>query len=600
MLEGCGRYAEHIVERVTDSVLRFRTALTNTGSRPFTIERLDSFSLSGIGPYSCDRREGDVTLIRVRSRWSEEGLVERIDPYDISFQCSWSFDHGKAEKWGGIGSMSNLCYLPLSGAEFPREGVAYALMTEACGSWQTEFYRESDPIGWGSGQADFYFGHWQKTLAPGERIETCAAYFTCCKGTFDDCCRSLVRMQEKEFPVRFECEKSLPVIFNEYCSTWGRPEQEKVRCLAEAAKNAGTDYFVIDAGWTRNGREATDTMGDWIPSDALYPDGLKATVDYIRALGMRPGIWFEWEGLGSDSEACKNHPDWLLARQGLPISCGTRRFTDFRKPEVRAFFTQKVTDRISRLGIGYLKTDYNENIGIGCDGAESLGEGLRSHMLAVKECYGALRNMPDLVLEICSAGGMRIEPGFMRIADQFSCSDTHECDEGGIVAANMQRFLHPAKSQIWAVARADDSPERLAHTLSKTFLGRMCLSGDIDSLNARLSELVKSAVDFYRLAAPVIARGDSYWFKEGLRDFRHMDGAFAVVRRGDNGQTLVVINAYNRKEYSVSHPALSGSIEATFGCGRERFELKGDTLKAGNLAPVRAGVAVLIRRDRGR
>lgn len=29
VLEGCGRYAEHIVERVTDSVLRFRTALTN-------------------------------------------------------------------------------------------------------------------------------------------------------------------------------------------------------------------------------------------------------------------------------------------------------------------------------------------------------------------------------------------------------------------------------------------------------------------------------------------------------------------------------------------------------------------------------------------
>lgn len=594
VLEGGGRRAEHFAERVTDDVVRFHVALTNTGSAPFTVERLDSFSLSGVGPFSCEFREGELTLVRVRSRWSLEGVVERIDPYDIDFQCSWSYYHGKAEKWGGIGSMPDLSYMPLSGVELPKENVAYAVLTETDGSWQTEFFRESEPVGWGSGRADFYFGQWQKTLAPGERLETCAAYFTCCEGRFDDCCRRLVRMQATEFPVRLPAERSLPVVFNEFCATWGSPEERRVLELARAAAEAGAEYFVIDAGWYKT-EGKWENIGDWRPSPALFPDGMKALADRIRALGLRPGIWFEWEGASTDSDAWRDHADAMLTRQGQRIRCGDRGFWDLRTETGRTFFREWVLGRLKEWGMGYLKTDYNENIGIGCDGAESLGEGLRQQMLAVKQCFAELRVLPDFVLEICSSGGMRIEPGFMRIADQFSCSDTHECDEGGIVAADMQRLLHPAKSQIWAVIRADDTPERMAHTLSKAFLGRMCLSGDLDRLDEERFALVKRAVDFYRRAVPVILNGDSYLFREGLRDYRRLDGVFASVRAGDGGDTLVVIGAYNRPEYRVSHPALKGRIAETFGCGRERFALDGDTLTVGNLAAC-GGVAVRIAR----
>ena len=41
------------------------------------------------------------------------------------------------------------------------------------------------------------------------------------------------------------------------------------------------------------------------------------------------------------------------------------------------FLTNRVVEQLDKLGFGYLKVDYNETIGIGCEGAESLGEGLR-------------------------------------------------------------------------------------------------------------------------------------------------------------------------------------------------------------------------------
>ena len=105
-------------------------------------------------------------------------------------------------------------------------------------------------------------------------------------------------------------------------------------------------------------------------------------MDAIHNAGMKAGIWFEFEMAGRDEPDCFTKTDWLLTRDGQPITAGDRRFWDMRKPEVQEYLAHRVIDFLRSNGIDYMKVDYNETIGLGCDGAESLGEGLYEQILA--------------------------------------------------------------------------------------------------------------------------------------------------------------------------------------------------------------------------
>lgn len=121
-------------------------------------------------------------------------------------------------------------------------------------------------------------------------------------------------------------------------------------------------------------------------------------------------------------------------------------FFDFRKKEVTEYLKRRVIDTLNENKIKYIKIDYNENIGMGADGAESPGEGLRLHIERVVEFFKALRNaVPELVMEICSSGGMRHEPLFQTLGSMVSFSDAHENFDGAVVAADLHRVMQPAR-----------------------------------------------------------------------------------------------------------------------------------------------------------
>ena len=58
-----------------------------------------------------------------------------------------------------------------------------------------------------------------------------------------------------------------------------------------------------------------------------------------------------------------------------------------------------------------MKMDYNDTVGMGCDGYESIGEGLRQNMAAAREFVEKVKKeIPGIVLENCASGGHRLEP----------------------------------------------------------------------------------------------------------------------------------------------------------------------------------------------
>jgi alpha-galactosidase len=226
------------------------------------------------------------------------------------------------------------------------------------------------------------------------------------------------------------------------------------------------------------------------------------------------------------------------------IDTDNRRFLDMRKEETHAYLEERVIGLLRQCGFGYIKIDYNDCIGIGCDDPDGLGEGLRQNMQGTLRFFRRLREaIPELWIENCASGGHRLEPSLMAVSDMASFSDAHECPEIPIIAAALHRVILPAQSQIWAVLQAGDSLRRINYSLINTFLGVMCLSGDVIHLSEEQWAKVTEGIAFYRQVRDIIRDGVSTFHGDVSESWRHPEGWQAVVRTCGEG-TLAVIHTF--------------------------------------------------------
>ncbi|HUH97796.1 MAG TPA: alpha-galactosidase [Anaerolineales bacterium] len=539
----------HLRYRQGDEALTFFTAIRNDGSEKLSLEMVSSFSFGGITPFASDDAPDRLHFHRFRSFWSAEGRHISQPIEELHLERSWSGHGVRAERFGQVGSMPVNSYHPFAAIEDRRAGVFWGAALAWPGSWQMELYRRDDQLSLSGGLADRELGHWYKNLGPGESFTSPLAYVTTVEGDFDDLCQRLTAMQSRAVEQAPESEQTLPVLVNEFCTTWGNPTHERVCALTKRLKRSGVKYFVIDAGWYRGENGNWDlNQGEWTPSPELFPDGIDSTAKFIREQGLIPGIWFEIEVVGSQSKMLDQMVDHFLKRDGIPIVAGQRRFWDFRDPWVHDYLYEKVIHFLREAGFGYIKVDYNETIGIGVDGAESLGEGLRQHILCVQDFFREIRKeLPDLVIEVCASGGHRLEPSMLALASMASFSDAHESPEIPIIAANLQRLILPRQSQIWAVLHPSDSSQRLLYSLASGFLGRLCLSGEIDELDEKQWTLVQDIIRFYYRVAPIIKNGRSRLHQHFGLSWQHPKGAQAVLRTCiDNRQALLVVHTFGK------------------------------------------------------
>lgn len=541
--DGC-EAGHHLVWNKADAALTCHSTFTNGSGSAVKLELLSSFSLCGLSPFDSADSSGRLFVHRFRSGWSAEGRHECRSIEELHLERSWSGASGFSERFGQLGTMPVRKWFPFCAIEDRAAGVFWGAQLAWAGSWQIEVYRQHDDVCLSGGLADREFGHWMKTLAPGETLTSPSATVSCVAGSFDDLCDRLTAMQDSAVNAQPEVEQDLPVVFNEWCTTWGDPSHENLLAIADRLQDSGVRYLVIDAGWYKqDGTDWSSGHGDWNPSSTLFPNGLKATADAIRERGLIPGLWFEMETVGLQSASFKLGKHFIT-RDGIPVTVRERRFWDLNDPAAIEFLTSKVIDLLESCGFGYLKVDYNETAGLGCDHPDSQGEGLRRQIEGTYRFFERIRErLPHLVIENCSSGGHRLEPSMLALTAMSSFSDAHELVEIPIIAANLHQLILPRQNQIWAVLHPTDSLQRIRYSLAATFLGRMCLSGGIEKLPAASWDLTRAAVSLYQKAAPVIKHGVSRRFSALGASWRHPRGWQAVVRISDQ-QTLVVIHAF--------------------------------------------------------
>jgi len=519
-----------------------RVEAENGGDSPITLEMLSSGTVGGLTPFDEGEAPDSMEVTTALSSWSAEGRFVTESLEDAGLEPSWARHGVRVKKIGAVGSLPVNGYFPFVAVHDRLRDVTWAASLEASSSWQLELRRKDSGLSLSGGLADYDFGHWAKTLSPGERFVTPSLYITAAAGDAEKASQRLLDLQERNRPKTLSLP---PVMFNEYCTTWGVPSHENLTSIVDKLRGRDIEYLVIDAGWYKNEKyDWSMTGGDWVPAEKLlFPEGFRKTVDMIRAAGMIPGLWFESETCGPKS-ALHEKEDWFLTRNGTIVDTGSRRFLDMRKPEVQAYLDEKVIGQLKEYGFGYIKNDYNDNIGVGADDPDSLGEGLRQSVEGSKAFFRRLRReIPGLVMENCASGGHRLEPSLMALFDMASFSDAHECVSIPIIAANLHRLILPIQSQIWAVLHGSDSLRRLHYSMVNTFLGAMCLSGDIYTMNGEQWALVDRDIDFYRKVRHLIAHGDSRVRQAGVTSWSDPKGYQWVIR--ENGsEALVTLHTF--------------------------------------------------------
>lgn len=541
------RLIHHLVWLKNMPYVRISCTFENQSKTNCCLEMFESFSLGGLSPYMQGDGNGTLWLHRVRSVWSQEGRHEAIPVEDLQLEPAWDPHAVRCERFGQAGSMPVNRFFPFAAIEDRKNHVFWGAQIAHPASWQMEVYRKDNGLALSGGLADRELGHWMKNVEPGKNFTTPEAIVsTAHTDSFDIFTGRLTTAGLVEgFLKAPESEQDLPIVFNEYCTTWGNPSHENICEIVDAIKGKGFKYFVIDCGWYKeNGIPWDIGMGDYEVSKELFPGGMEKTVQVIKDAGMVPGIWFEIENVGSASRAY-HLTEHLLHKDHAVLTTYFRRFWDMQDTWVDEYLTDKVIGTLKKYGFGYMKIDYNETIGIGCDGAESPGEGLRKNMEASVSFFEKIKEeVPGIVLENCASGGHRLEPKLMSVMSMASFSDAHECEEIPIIAANLHRVIHPAQSQIWAVIRQDDSLKRIAYSISNTFLGCMCISGDVTQLAPEKWNLIEQGISFYGKIKDIIKEGQSYRYGPKIKSARHPEGWQALLRVGKNKQAYVVIHVF--------------------------------------------------------
>lgn len=600
-LEKDGVEAKHILEYEKGSTFtRMYSQVLSHREEPVLLEMLSSFNLCAFSGISPELRMEDFVLHRLQSKWSMEGKLCSMPFLELQLEPAWLRIGANSVRFGEVGSMPVRRYFPWMVVEDTKFG--YSIGAQLChpASWQMEVYNIDERVSLSGGLADREFGHWMKRLTKEELFETPKAVITVAKEDVDGISHRLTLAQKSNLDRVPEVEKSLPVVFNEYCTTWGNPTEENMEKIIDILKGRGIEYCVIDAGWhLKNGADWSD-IGDWIVNRDRFPKGLSYIAEKTREAGMIPGLWFEMENAGDAAEVFHNEA-MLLMRDGYPIQTCRRRFLDMRKPEVQKYLEERVIDRLEQDGFGYLKVDYNDNIGIGCDGAESLGEGLRQNMAESQKFFRRLRErLPELVIENCSSGGHRLEPSMQELCSMASFSDAHEWKAIPVIAANVTRAILPAQSQIWAVLRKKDDEKRLYYSLSNTFLGRMCLSGDVYDLEDWQWKITEESIRLYKLCAPIIKEGRNYIQGPKVASYNHLRGWQAVCRKQENGSKMLVVahtfeEAPETLEITLPGEESSWKLAESFCRKGISASVQGNTMKIIGMAEYDGAVLLLKR-----
>ena len=301
---------------------------------------------------------------------------------------------------------------------------------------------------------------------------------------------------------------------------------------------------VSDAPVPCNRYDDTRALGDWQVNEEKLKGGLKKLVDGVNALGMEFGMWFEPEMISPESKLYQEHPDWAIAIPGrVPGLARNQYVLDISRKEVRDCIMGQMFEVLHSANIKYVKWDMNRplsDLGSAALEADRQGELYHRYVLGMYEMQERLlAEFPELLLENCSGGGARFDPGMLYYSPQIWCSDDTDAlerlaiQEGTALIDPLAAMgAHVSVCPNHAVGRNTPFETRGYVALAGTFGYEL----DITKLSQEDKDMVSRQTAMYHRFNDLVREGDYYRIASWQDN--HLYDCFQVVSK-DKGESLV-------------------------------------------------------------
>ncbi len=312
--------------------------------------------------------------------------------------------------------------------------------------------------------------------------------------------------------------KKRPILINNWEATYFNFNTDKLLAIAKEAKKAGIEMIVMDDGWFGERNSDDCSLGDWQVNEKKIIGGLKSLVDQVNAIGLEFGIWFEPEMISPNSDLYRNHPDWAIQIKGRTATQSRQQYVlDLSNPKVRDYAYESVAAILRSANISYVKWDMNRQLtdmGSAYLPADRQQELFHRYVLGVYELQERLvTEFPNLLLENCSGGGARFDPGMLYYSPQIWCSD----DTDAIERLEIQEgtaLIYPLSVM---GAHVSDVPNHACGRVTPfETRGNVALSGtfgyelDITKIPQEDRDMIPYQVQMYHKYNDLIREGDYY------------------------------------------------------------------------------------------
>lgn len=265
-------------------------------------------------------------------------------------------------------------------------------------------------------------------LKPGDIFETPEAVLNFSPDGLNGMSRNFHWLYQNHLmPSRFK-DKVRPVLLNSWESMYCDVSLEKIEEQSELARQTGVELFVLDDGWFRKENNTRTSMGDWKCNENKLPGGIRRAAEIIHGKGMQFGLWFEPEAVSEDSEVLQKHPEWALQIPGYQMVKGRHEYLfDLSRKEVREYLISLLDSYLRNGDIDYIKWDMNRPLtdvnSLVLD-KDRKGEISHRYVLGLYEILDTItKAYPKILIEGCSSGGARFDPGMLYYVPQNWTSD---------------------------------------------------------------------------------------------------------------------------------------------------------------------------------